>query len=48
MIAVCPILFVGWKLIHKTKFKKPTEVDLMQDQDIIAEYERTFVEQPAK
>jgi len=48
MIGVFPILFVGYKLIMKTKFKKPEEVDLYQDLDEIEEYTRNFVPQPFK
>ena len=48
MIGVCPILFIGWKLIKKTKWKKPEEVNLYQDLDEMEEYERNYVEQPPK
>ncbi|KAF7553813.1 hypothetical protein G7046_g6992 [Stylonectria norvegica] len=47
MVAVFPILYVGWKLIHKTKIHKPEEVDLLKDLDVIAEYEANYVPQPA-
>ena len=47
MVGVCPILYVGWKLIHKTKIKKPSEVDLRQGLDEIEEYERNYVPQLA-
>lgn len=48
MIGVFPVLFVGWKLIKKTKFLKPEEVDLQQDLDEIDEYERNYVPVPPK
>lgn len=48
MIGVCPILYVGWKIIHKTRIYKPEEVDLQKDMAEIAEYERNFVEVPSK
>lgn len=48
MIGVFPVLYVGWKLIHKTKIYKPIEVDLIKDLDTIEEYERSYVPEPAK
>lgn len=48
MIGVFPVLYVGWKIIHKTKIYKPEEVDLYKDLDTIEEYERTFVPEPSK
>ncbi|KAH7162200.1 amino acid permease/ SLC12A domain-containing protein [Dactylonectria estremocensis] len=47
MVGVFPVLYVGWKLIHKTKILKPEEVDLQKDLDIIANYEANYVPQPA-
>lgn len=46
MIGMCPILFFGWKLIKKTKWKKPREVDLVGEREEIDEYTRNFVQQP--
>jgi hypothetical protein len=43
MVGVFPILFVGWKIIHKTRLYKPTEVDLLKDVDVIDEYQRNFI-----
>lgn len=48
MIGVCPILFVGWKLVHKTKFVDPAEADLKKDLDEIEEYQRNFIERPPR
>jgi amino acid transporter len=48
MIGVFPVLFVGWKLIKKTKWLKPEEVDLQKDLDDIAEYERNYVPKPPR
>lgn len=48
MVMLFPVLYLGWKLIHKTKIMKPIEVDLMQDVDSIEEYERNYVPQPPK
>ncbi|EXJ81965.1 hypothetical protein A1O1_08032 [Capronia coronata CBS 617.96] len=48
MIGVFPILFVGWKLIKKTKWLKPHEVDLRKDMDELEEYERNYVPRPPR
>ena len=48
MIGVFPVLFVGWKLLKRTKWLKPHEVDLQKDLDEIEEYTRDFVERPPK
>ncbi|KAI7535618.1 amino acid permease [Hortaea werneckii] len=46
MIALCPILFVGWKVIKRTRLRKPHEVDLKGEIEEIDEYTRNFVPQP--
>ena len=46
MIAVCPILFVVWKVLKKTRWRRPEEVDLFMDLDEVEEYARNYV--PAK
>ena len=43
MIGVFPVLFLGWKVLKKTKFLKPEEVDLREGVDEIEEYTREFV-----
>jgi amino acid transporter len=48
MIGVFPILFVSWKLLKKTKWLKPSEVDLYKDVEEIEEYTRNFVPRPTK
>lgn len=48
MVFMCPVLFLGWKYWHKTKFHKPAEADLHKDLDSIEEYERNYVYKPAK
>ncbi|KAK4134706.1 hypothetical protein BT67DRAFT_402605 [Trichocladium antarcticum] len=48
MIALCPILYVGWKLFKKTKIIRPENVDLQKDLDEIDEYQRNFVPTPSK
>jgi amino acid transporter len=44
MIFIFPVLYIGWKLIWKTKYKKPHEVDLQEDLEEIEEYTRNYVE----
>lgn len=48
MIAVCPLLFLAWKVLKRSKFYKPEEVDLLKNLDEIEEYEANYVPQPAK
>ncbi|KAI9166445.1 putative amino acid permease [Paramyrothecium foliicola] len=46
MIGVFPLLYIAWKIIHKTKIYKPEEVDLRKGVAEIEEYERNFVPKP--
>lgn len=48
MVMVFPVLFVGYKLFHKTRIYKPEEVDLQKDLDVVDEYERNYVPEPPK
>lgn len=48
MIGVFPILFVGWKIIKKTKLKKAHEVDLKGEVEEIDEYTANFVPTPPR
>lgn len=48
MIFVFPILYLGWKLIKKTKWVKPHEADLFTGVEEIEEYTRNFVPAPDK
>lgn len=48
MIAVCPLLFIAWKVLKRSKLYKPEEVDLVKNLDEIEEYERNYVPRPAK
>lgn len=48
MVGVCPLLFVGYKVLKRSKFHKPEEVDLLKNLDEIEEYEATYEPQPAK
>jgi amino acid transporter len=45
-IGVFPVLFFGWKILKKTKWLKPHEVDLVTDLAEIEEYHRNFIEKP--
>ncbi|KAK4955953.1 general amino acid permease agp2 [Elasticomyces elasticus] len=46
MIGLCPVLFIGWKLIKKSKWRKPHELDLRGEVEEIDEYTRNFVQAP--
>ena len=48
MIGVFPVLFIGWKLLKRTKWLKPEEVDLLKDLDEIEAYTRNYVEVPPR
>ena len=41
-VALFPALFFGWKLIKRTHWKKPHEVDLKGEVEEIEEYTRSF------
>lgn len=42
MIFVCILLFVGWKVVKKTKFVRPQDADLVWDKPIIDAYEESL------
>lgn len=46
MVLVDPVLFVGWKLIKRTKFVKPKEADLIWEKPAIDAYEESYTEVP--
>ncbi|OAL66943.1 general amino acid permease [Trichophyton rubrum] len=46
MIAVCPLIFLGWKWFKRTKFLKPEEVDLIDGVEEIEVYTRNYVPTP--
>ena len=48
MIGLFPILFFGWKLIHKSKWRKPETVDLRGEVEEIEEYQRNYVPTPPR
>jgi len=47
MVAVCPVLYVFWKLLKKTKIVGALECDLVWDKPAIDAYEASFVEPPS-
>jgi amino acid transporter len=46
MVGLAPILFVFWKVLHKTKWRAPHEVDLVWDAPLIDAYEASFTSPP--
>ncbi|KAF4980693.1 hypothetical protein FZEAL_3361 [Fusarium zealandicum] len=38
------LLFCGWKLLHRTRYVRPHEVDLVWERPLIEAYENTFTE----
>jgi amino acid transporter len=46
MLILAPVLYIGWKLIKRTKMVKLSEVDLIWEAPTIDMYERTFFEPP--
>ncbi|KAF2472783.1 general amino acid permease-like protein AGP2 [Lindgomyces ingoldianus] len=46
MVGVAPILYIGWKIIHRTKIIPAHEVDLVWDAPLIDAYEASFISPP--
>ncbi|TVY89451.1 General amino acid permease [Lachnellula willkommii] len=44
MVFACPVLYVGWKVIKRTKIIKPAEADLVWERPAIDEYEANVLE----
>ena len=44
MIGVFPVLFVGWKILKKSKWHRPEEVDLLTNKAEVDVYERGYVD----
>lgn len=44
MVFACPVLYVGWKVIKRTKIIKPEEADLVWERPAIDEYEANVLE----
>ncbi|PYH36563.1 putative general amino acid permease (Agp2) [Aspergillus neoniger CBS 115656] len=47
MIGVFPVIYVGWKLWHRTKFLSPKEVDIVTGVEEVEVYTRNYVEEPS-
>ncbi|GAO18929.1 hypothetical protein UVI_02058860 [Ustilaginoidea virens] len=47
MIVAFAVLFVGYKVLCKSKMRAADEVDLLQDMDTVEAYEKNHVPQPA-
>ncbi|KAI0159985.1 amino acid permease/ SLC12A domain-containing protein [Hypoxylon sp. FL1284] len=48
MIGVCPVLFISWKLIRRTTFHRPHDVDLLKDVAAVDEYTNKYVPAPPR
>ncbi|KAK4466880.1 general amino acid permease AGP2-like protein 4 [Cladorrhinum samala] len=48
MIAVFPLLIFGYKIINKTKFRSPEEMDLVKNLEEIEEHQKNFVPIPPR
>ncbi|KXX80246.1 General amino acid permease AGP2 [Madurella mycetomatis] len=48
MIGICPCLYLGWKILKRSRFCPADEVDLVKNLDEVAEYERSYVPSPPK
>jgi amino acid transporter len=46
MVIVAPILYVGWKLLKRTKVVQPLEADLVWERPLIDAYEASFTSPP--
>lgn len=46
MVILAPILFLGWKLVKRTKTVKSGEADLKWERPIVDAYEETFIHRP--
>jgi amino acid transporter len=48
MIGIFPVLFFGWKVVKKSKWRRPEDVDLKGEVEEIEEYQRNFVPTPPR
>jgi yeast amino acid transporter len=46
MVIAAPVLFFGWKLIHRTQLIPLHEVDLVWERPLVEAYESTFLSEP--
>jgi amino acid transporter len=44
MVFACPVLYVGWKVVKRSKVVKPHEADLVWERPIIDAYEANTLE----
>ncbi|PQE03365.1 general amino acid permease agp2 protein [Rutstroemia sp. NJR-2017a BBW] len=44
MVFVCPVLYVFWKVFHRTQVIKPADVDLVWERPVIDAYEASVAE----
>jgi len=47
-VAAFPILYIGWKTVHKTSIMPSDKVDLQQDLDEIEEYCQNYISAPPR
>lgn len=48
MVGVVPLLYLGYKVVKRSRFYQPEEVDLVKNLDEIEDYQANYVPQPAK
>ena len=48
MIGVFPVIFLVWKLLKRTRFLHPLQVDLVKDVAEIDDYTRNYVAKPPR
>ncbi|VUC34759.1 unnamed protein product [Clonostachys rosea] len=46
MVIIDVVLYVGWKLVKRTKMIGPKEVDLIWERPVVDAYEATFISKP--
>jgi yeast amino acid transporter len=46
MIFVFPVIFLGWKIIKRTKWVRPEDADLRKELEEIEEYTRNYIKPP--
>lgn len=48
MIGVCPVLYVGWKVLKRSTIQRAGDMDLGKDLEEIEEYEANYVAKPPR
>lgn len=46
MVAIVPLLYVGWKVLKRSTFYKLDKIDLVKNLDEIEDYEASYMPQP--